>query len=328
LGSAGRSDDRLGQKLTELTLRSVLSDIDLALVRDALASSTLNHGLQVVGDRWTVALLLDAFLGVRRFEVWQSRQGIPRHTLTQRLSSLVEKGIFERRAYQQRPARFEYRLTSSGLALYDQVLMMWAWERRWGTRQLALPKRLVHQTCGHAFLPELSCKACGEKVGLTDLTFSLNINKPLLAASKQPLRSARLAPDDSSQMGLGLRVDRWAILIVSALFLGVHYFDHLSRVLQIGSSVLTRRLASMVDSGLLVCQTDLIDARRKIYRLTPASRDLFGYILCISSWASNHHLRQTSSISPTHKNCGQPYVPQVSCSACHQPLKPRDVRFS
>lgn len=297
-------------------------------MRDALASSTLNHGLQVLGDRWTVALLLDAFLGVRRFEVWQSRQGIPRHTLTQRLASLVEKGILERRAYQLRPARFEYRLTKSGLALYDQVLMMWAWERRWGTRQLALPKRLVHTACGHTFLPQLSCQACGEKMGLTDLSFSLKVNHSLLAASNMPHRSARLNADDGMPMGLGLRVDRWSILIVSALFLGIHYFDHLSRVLQIGSSVLTRRLSSMVDSGLLVCQTDLIDARRKIYRLTPASRDLFGYILCISSWAGRHHLREVSSIAPTHKSCGQPYVPQVSCSACHQPLKPQEVSFS
>jgi DNA-binding HxlR family transcriptional regulator len=117
-------------------------------------------------------------------------------------------------------------------------------------------------------------------VGLTDLGFSLKVNQSLLAASDMPHRNARLNPGDSMQMGLGLRVDRWAILIVAALFLGIHYFDHLSRVLQIGSSVLTRRLSSMVDSGLLVCQTDLIDARRKIYRLTPASRDLFGYITC------------------------------------------------
>jgi hypothetical protein len=89
--------------------------------------------------------------------------------------------------------------------------------------------------------------------------------------------------------------------------------------------VLARRLSGMVDSGLLLCQSDLSDARRRIYRLTPASRDLFGYIICFSSWASRYHFHEPSSISPTHKGCGQPFVPQVVCSHCHAPLKPWEV---
>jgi hypothetical protein len=92
--------------------------------------------------------------------------------------------------------------------------------------------------------------------------------------------------------------------------------------------VLARRLADMVASGLLLCQPDLADARRKVYRLTPASRDLFGYIVCFSSWASRDHFHQPSSIQPTHKACGKPFVPQVVCSHCHAPLKPQEVSFS
>ncbi len=300
---------------------------DLDLTRDALATSTLNHGLQILGDRWTVALILDAFLGVRRFDDWQARLNIPRHTLTQRLKALTGLGLLAQRPYQQRPQRLAYHLTDKGLELYNHVLMMWVWERRWGSRQLALPQRLVHSVCGHAFVPELACTACGAKTGLNDLTFALKINKALQSAPVQRQRSARLTPQESSQMGLGLRVDRWSILIVAALFLGCHHFDQLSHVLGIGSSVLTRRLGSMVDSGLLLCQTDLIDTRRKVYRLTPASRDLFGYILCFSSWASRHHFHEPSSISPTHKGCGQAFVPTVVCSHCHISLHPREVSF-
>lgn len=128
-------------------------------------------------------------------------------------------------------------------------------------------------------------------------------------------------------MGLGLRVDRWALLIVAALFLGCHHFDQIGAVLGIGSSVLTRRLGSMVESGLLLCQTDLTDTRRRVYRLTPASRDLFGYILCFSSWASRFHFDQVSSISPTHKGCGKAFVPQVVCNVCRVVLTPQDVSF-
>ena len=252
---------------------------------------------------------------------------MPRHTLTQRLNALVEWNLLERRPYQQKPQRLAYHLTKKGLALYPQVLMMWAWERRWGTRRLALPRRLTHHSCGKSFLPELACSACGEKVGPSDLTFSLRVNETLLAQPKQRARSARLTLEESTQIGLGLRVDRWAILIVAAVFLGCHYFDQLKHVLSIGSSVLARRLFDMVESGLLLCQDDLIDSRRKVYRLTPASRDLFGYILCLSSWTGKHHLLQPSSIMPTHKKCGKPFVPQVVCSSCKQPLLPSTVNF-
>ncbi len=302
--------------------------IDLDLTRDALASSTLSHGLQVLGDRWTVALILGAFVGVRRFEAWQTRLNIPRHTLTERLNALMELGLMEQRPYQERPLRMAYHLTSKGLALYDHVLMMWVWERRWGSLQLALPQRLVHTRCGHTFTPQLVCASCGEKVGVHDLTMSLKVNHTLLAAPAPRQRGARLSAAESGQMGLGLRVDRWALLIISAVLLGCHYFDQLSHVLGIGSSVLARRLAGMVESGLLICQADLKDARRKIYRLTPASRDLFGYIICFSSWASRHHFHQPSSIRPTHKACGKPLLPKVACSHCAEPLLPKDVTFS
>ena len=333
---------------------------DLDLTRDALASSTLSHGLHLLGDRWTVAVILGAFLGVRRFDDWQTRLNIPRHTLTVRLKALIDLGLLQQRPYQQRPLRHAYHLTDKGLALYSHVLMMWVWERRWGARRLALPHRLMHQTCGHAFVPELACTACGDKVGVGDLTFLLRVNPDLLAAmhaAMQPAmqpgsptaasampalrqRGSRLAKKISGEEGktetlgqagqvsLDLRADRWVLLIVSAVLLGCHHFDQLSHVLGIGSSVLARRLSSMVGSGLLLCQADLVDARRKVYRLTPASRDLFGYIMCFSSWASRHHFQQPSSILPTHKTCGKPFVPQVVCSHCRLPVQAREVTFA
>lgn len=300
---------------------------DLDLTRDALATSTLSHGLQVIGDRWTVALLLGAFLGVRRFDDWQSRLSIPRHTLTERLKALTDLGLLRQRPYQERPVRMAYHLTDKGVQLYPQVLMMWVWARRWGASQVTLPPRLVHKTCSHTFSPQMNCAHCSERVGVNDLTFSLRINPSLKPQPALRQRAPRLAAGEDGPGGLGLRVDRWALLIISAVLLGCHHFDQLSHVLGIGSSVLSRRLAGMVDSGLLLCQADTNDARRKIYRLTPASRDLFGYIICFSSWASRHYLQQPNSIRSVHKACGQPFVPEVVCSDCGEALKPWDVTF-
>ena len=300
---------------------------DLDLTRDALASSTLNHGLMVLGDRWTVAVLMGAFTGVNRFDDWQSRLGIPRPTLANRLKSLVALGLMRQREYQQRPKRLAYHLTRAGLKLYDHVLMVWMWEKRWGTRQTALPEKLLHHGCGHPFVPVLACTACGGKAGMNDLHFTLKVNPELLEQARRAGRTARLASTDATGMGLGLRVDRWSLMIVTAVVLGCHYFDQLCHVLGIASSVLARRLSGMVESGLLLSQPDLNDARRNIYRLTPASRDLFPYLVCFSAWASREHLHQPSSIRPTHKTCGNPFFPIVVCSTCSKPLKPWDVSF-
>ena len=83
--------------------------------------------LELVGERWTLLVVRDAFLGRRRFEEFQESLGIVRNVLADRLAKLVEHGIFERVRYQERPERFEYRLTPKGrdLRLALAALMQW-----------------------------------------------------------------------------------------------------------------------------------------------------------------------------------------------------------
>ena len=302
-------------------------DLDLELVRDALSTSTLSHGLKIIGDHRTAEVVLGAFMGKRRFDDWLASVKIPRPTLAERIKSLVQMDVLRPRMYQERPERYAYHLTSKGMALYDSVLMIWDWELKYGEQQKALPGRLIHKGCGHAFHPELICSACGERASMHDLTFALEPNARLPHDSGDAIRTPRLRAASESQFALGLRVDRWSLLIISAVVLGCQYFDQLSYVLRIGPGVLSKRLASMTESNLLTCETDGDDARRKRYRLTAASRGLFGYIVCLATWAGTHHFREPSSIRPTHKSCGQPFIPRVACSHCHQPLKPWEVAF-
>ena len=299
---------------------------DLDLTRDAIASSALNHGLMALGDNWTSAVLMGAFTGINQFDVWHEQLGIPRATLTNRLEKLIDMGLMRRRSYGERPARQGYRLTQAGLKLYNHILMFWAWERRWGLRKDALPTQLVHRSCGQSFTPVLACSACHCKTGLDDLTLTLKVNPILLERAAQSGRNGRVARVDKS--GMGLRVDRWSLLIVNAVILGCHHFDQLVHVLGISSSVLTRRLAGMEQSGLLSCQDDVQDNRRRRYRLTPASRDLFGYLVCLSSWATRHYLHLSASVLTLHKACNQDFTPEVLCSCCAQPVLPWDVTFS
>ena len=96
--------------------------------------------LSVVGDRWTLLVLRDAFLGVRRFEDFQA-VGLTRHRLADRLKRLVEHGVIVRVRYQDRPPRFEYRLTEKGHDLYPLIVSMTRWGDRWMAGDAGAPDR-------------------------------------------------------------------------------------------------------------------------------------------------------------------------------------------
>jgi DNA-binding HxlR family transcriptional regulator len=85
------------------------------------------RGLSVIGDRWTMLVVRDCFLGVRRFEQMQERLGITRHVLADRLRKLESAGVLRREPYQERPLRHEYRLTDRGKALYPVLVSLIDW---------------------------------------------------------------------------------------------------------------------------------------------------------------------------------------------------------
>lgn len=86
--------------------------------------------LEIIGERWTLLIVRDAFLGVRRFDEFQESLGIARNVLTDRLNRLVEEGVFDRVRYSERPERFEYRLTAKGRELNITLTAL----REWGER--------------------------------------------------------------------------------------------------------------------------------------------------------------------------------------------------
>ena len=82
------------------------------------ANCSIARTVSVLGERWTLVILRQAFLGARRFEDYQRGLGIARNMLADRLRTLVDEGILERRPYSERPPRHEYRLTAKGRDLY------------------------------------------------------------------------------------------------------------------------------------------------------------------------------------------------------------------
>ena len=119
--------------------------------------------LGVVGEWWSLLIVRDAFLGVRRFDDFQSRLGISRNILQQRLSHLVDNGILARVPYQDRPPRSEYRLTEKGRDLWPVVTAMRQWGDRWAAPDGA-PVELMHDACGEIVNAVPACSHCGEEL--------------------------------------------------------------------------------------------------------------------------------------------------------------------
>jgi DNA-binding HxlR family transcriptional regulator len=122
------------------------------------------RALEVLGERWTLLVVRDALLGLSRFDDFQNSLGVARNVLTDRLARLVEAGVMEKVPYQQRPLRYEYRLTTAGRELAVPVVGL----MQWGDRHLAGPAgppRLTrHRGCGGALQVELVCAQCHELV--------------------------------------------------------------------------------------------------------------------------------------------------------------------
>ncbi|HYY04475.1 MAG TPA: helix-turn-helix domain-containing protein [Gaiellaceae bacterium] len=103
---------------------------------------SIARALEVVGERWTLLIVRDVFLGLRRFDQLQESLGIARNVLTDRLNRLVEEGVLERVRYSERPERFEYRLTAKGRELTVALTAL----RQWGDKYLSeKPPRLLRR---------------------------------------------------------------------------------------------------------------------------------------------------------------------------------------
>ena len=123
--------------------------------------------LEVIGERWTILIVRDIFLGIRRFDDLQRDLGVARNILQTRLEGLVDHGILVKRPYQERPVRYEYRLTAKGADLWPVLVSL----LHWGDRHAIdgePPVVLVHRECGGELDDRRRCVACGADVSVTE----------------------------------------------------------------------------------------------------------------------------------------------------------------
>jgi DNA-binding HxlR family transcriptional regulator len=124
---------------------------------------SIAQSLEIVGEWWTLLILRDAFLGVRRFDDFVDRLGISRNVLTDRLDTLVATGVLHRRPYDEARGRYDYLLTDKGRALWPVMTALRQWGDEWIYGPGNEPLLIEHRSCGSTTTTAvMTCSSCGE----------------------------------------------------------------------------------------------------------------------------------------------------------------------
>ncbi len=129
--------------------------------------------LDLVGEWWSLLIVRDVFYGIRRFDSLLRRLSISKKILANRLAKLTDAGILEKRAYQERPVRYEYRLTQKGKELFPVILTLVHWGDKWMSDEAGPPVKLFHQSCGHQAHPQVVCHHCKEPLKARDIELEI-----------------------------------------------------------------------------------------------------------------------------------------------------------
>ena len=129
---------------------------------------SIARALEVIGERWTLLVMREVLLGRRRFADLQRNTGIAKNILSDRLATLVEQGLLERRLYSESPESYEYWPTAKGVDVAPVLVAL----MQWGDAHAApdgAPRVYVHTACGHDADPHLHCSHCGEVIAPREL---------------------------------------------------------------------------------------------------------------------------------------------------------------
>jgi DNA-binding HxlR family transcriptional regulator len=119
---------------------------------------SIARALEVIGERWTLLIVRDAFYGVRRFNDFQAHLDVPKAVLSDRLAGLVDDGILERRPDPDHSGRHLYELTQAGRDLWPVLhsLLVWGGRHRYPNSRL-----FRHAACSTVLDDAGACSTCG-----------------------------------------------------------------------------------------------------------------------------------------------------------------------
>jgi DNA-binding HxlR family transcriptional regulator len=282
--------------------------------------------LGLIGDEWTLLILRHAATGVRRYNDWLDLLAISHAVLTNRLARLTEAGLLVKVAYQDRPARHEYRMTERGRSIWPILVSIWAWELTWVEGHPEPLPRMRHRRCGREFLPRVHCGVClqpvapHEIVGRFGPSGSWERSVPAATTRRRSTGSAGLFPQTVALLG-----NRWSAALLGAAFLGARRFTEFEQRLGAPPSVVAERLRTFCDLGVLAPDPD------RNYRLTAKGRAFFPVVMCAVDWGQRWFAApEGPALVYHHTGCpdevasGRNSV-RLACDRCGEVLRGADI---
>lgn len=277
--------------------------------------------LGLLGDEWTLLLIQQALLGVRRYGEFAAALPISHSVLASRLSAMTDAGLLQRTVYQARPPRAEYLLTQRGGGLWPVLASIWAWERRWvPVRSRRLPA-MRHSGCGAVFTPRLVCRACEAPTSEKDLSVawgpsgSWPRSMPEQATRRRSTPGAGLFPETMTILG-----NRWAFSLLVAAFVGTSRFGDFAEQLGAPPGTLADRLRTLTAVGVL-------DDSGGRYLLTEKGRAVFAVVVTALQWAQRWYAApEGPAVVLHHTACGSPFQGVLTCDQCARNLRGNSLK--
>lgn len=303
-------------------------------IEDRILKGSVRRALDLIGDRWTLLILLSAFCGVKRFDEWKSQLSISPSILSSRLKVLIRRGILRQEPVEPGSRRLQYALTEMGSDLYYWALAVWSWERDWVYRDSRHPVRLRHQTCGHSTSARFVCGHCNGRVGYYSIRIERGAGYDKIAVAKTNSTRRSKPPDSgngtSRHIGRFVDIigDRWSFLIISAAYFGVTRFDDFQDQLNIATNILSDRLRRLANDGMLARNRYREKPARYEYILTEKNIAFYQVPLMLALWGDkwltvdNH-----PAFLRYHDHCDQPLSVKPLCEHCGDELCHADIDF-
>jgi DNA-binding HxlR family transcriptional regulator len=304
-----------------------------------LKENSIAAAVGLIADEWTLLILLLAFQGVRRFNEWKERLGIANSVLTERLRRLVERDILVKLPYQDRPVRSEYYLTDAGKDLWRVLISIWSWESQWVTTHREPIPDVVHIACGEKLALEMHCSSCGEVAtsrqvrGVLGPGQTIERSVPQVTTRRRSIPSGGDGRDSAAGPGLfpqtiTLIGNRWSVAILASAFFGTRRFTDFLRQLNAPPTIISERLRSFCDVGVLEPTTSSGGSRRVEYKLTDKGRAFFPKLMTTIDWGQQWIPDPDGpAITLTHITCGKTFHPLLVCGWCEQTLDRRDLHI-
>jgi DNA-binding HxlR family transcriptional regulator len=279
--------------------------------------------VEIVLDSWTFLIIREAFFGLRQFEKFQRRLGIPRQTLSTRLSMLLDNEILVLGRYREERAQ-QYFMTARGKDLFATMLSLMEFGDKWLTRGVPPPLTLIHKACGHECHPTTVCSGCQKPVDPHDVRFrdgqgagyspyevrlrSRRSSDPAILERVRPCSVAR---------SLQIIGDRWSFLILREGWFGVRRFDEMMEKLGIASNILSDRLSRLVEAGVFKRVPYTAAADRHEYRFTEMGHDLYKPMIVMMRWGDRWLSNGKPPLRLRHGACDNDFEPMVVCDHCN-----------